>query len=78
MGELLISKGANLNAIDIGFQKKLILLLMKKTLIKERKFIKMKETPVFYAAKKYSQKMMKTLISKGADLTIVNNNIILN
>ena len=68
MGELLISKGADINAKDIIYQYIIVLLLIKMKQIKERNLNKKNYTPLHIAAEKDSNKMGEILISKGADI----------
>ena len=72
IGELLISKGADVNAKDIIYQitQKSFLIIMKQ--IKERNLNLNNRTPLHYAAKKDSNKIGELLISKGADINAKN------
>ena len=66
--ELLISKGADINAIDIIYQiiAKSFLIIMKQ--IKEKYLNKNNETPLHFAAQYDSNKIGELFISKGADI----------
>ena len=68
IGELLISKGADINAIDIFSQimAKSFLIIWKQ--IKERNLNKNNRTPLHIAVKKKLDKIGELLISKGADI----------
>ena len=68
MGELLISKGADINAKDIIYQYVIVLLLIKVKQIKERNLNKNNWTPLHIAAQEDSNKIGALLISKGADI----------
>ena len=72
MGELLISKGAIINAKDIIYQymNHFFLIILKQ--IKERNLNKNNKTPLHYAARNDSNKMGELLISKGADINAKN------
>ena len=61
VGELLISKGADINAKDIIYQ------IMGKQ-INEKNWNKNNEAPLHYAAEYDSIKIGELLISKGADI----------
>ena len=79
MGELLISKGADINAKNIVHQyiNSSFLIIMKQ--IKERNLNKNNKTPLHYAAYNDSNKIGEILISKGADINakdIIYQNII--
>ena len=68
IGELLISKGANINAKDIilsNYNKSFLIILEQ---IQERNLNKNNKTPLHYAAEKDSIKIGELLISKGADI----------
>ena len=68
IGELLISKGADINAKDIIHQyiNSSFLIIMKQ--IKERNLNKNNKTPLHWAASNDSVRMGELLISKGADI----------
>ena len=68
MGELLISKGADINAKDIIHQyiNSSFLIIMKQ--IKEKNLNTNNETPLHIAIEKNLDKMGELLISKGADI----------
>ena len=68
IGELLISKGANINAKNIIYQitKKAFLIILIE--IKERNLNKNNFTPLHIAAVNDSIKIGELLISKGADI----------
>ena len=68
MGELLISKGADINAKDIIHQyiNSSFLIIMKQ--IKERNLNKNNKTPLHSAAYEDSIKIGELLTSKGADI----------
>ena len=72
IGELLISKGADVNAIDIIYQImiKSFLIIMKQ--IKERNLNKNNWTPLHIAAENDSNKIGELLISKGADINAID------
>ena len=67
IGELLISKGADINAKDIIYQitKKSFLIIMKQ--IKERNLNKNNQTPLHIAVKNDSNEIGELLISQGVD-----------
>ena len=68
IGELLISKGADINAKDIIYQimEKSFLIILKQ--IKEKHLNTNNETLLYIAIKQGSIKMAELLISKGADI----------
>ena len=68
MGELLISKGADINAKDIIHQYMNLSFLIMEKQINERNFNRNKKTPLYFVAMKDSIKMGELLISKGADI----------
>ena len=79
VGEILISKGADINAKDIIHQNMNVLLLIINNQNKERNLNKNNQTPLHHAAEKDSDKMGEILISKGADINakdIIHQNII--
>ena len=78
MGELLISKGADVNASDIIYQNIIKLFLMIIKQFKERNLNKNNKTPLHYAASSWreSNKMIELLISKGADINAKTTDII--
>ena len=69
MLEILISKGADINARNIIYLKIKILFLIKVILHKLRKLNKKNKTPLHYAAENNSKEMIEVLISVGADIT---------
>ena len=69
MIELLILKGANLNAKGIIFLNRKILFLIKTIEYKERIFNKKNKTMLHYAAMGNSTEIGEFLISKGADIS---------
>ena len=78
MGELLISKGADINAIDFSDFNKISSFLIILKQIKERNLNKNNRTPLHYAANNGSNKIGELLISKGADINakdIISQNI---
>ena len=68
MVELLISKGADINAKDIIYLNILILFFIKIIWNKLRKLKKKNRTPLHVAAYSNSSKIIEILISKGADI----------
>ena len=68
MGELLISKGADINAKDIIYQNLIVLFLIMIIEIKERNLIENNNTPLHIALEKGLDKTGELLISKGADI----------
>ena len=68
IGELLISKGADIKAKDIIYLNMKILFLIKGISNKLRKLNKKNKTPLHYAAEKNSKEIGEILISKGADI----------
>ena len=68
MGELLISKGADINARDIIHQNMIVVLLIILIQIKERNLNKNNKTPLHIALENKSDKIGELLISKGADI----------
>ena len=72
IGELLISKGADINAIDIIYQITINTFLIILKQIKERNINKNKKTPLHFAASKDSNKIGELLISKGADINAID------
>ena len=70
IGELLISKGADINAKNIIHQNIFVLFLIMMIQIKGRNLNKNNYTPLHYAAEKDSIKMAELLISKGADVNV--------
>ena len=79
MGELLISKGADINAKDIIYQNAIPSFLIMIIQFKERNLNQNNETPLHRAAIHDSIKIGILLISKGADInakTIIYQNMI--
>ena len=68
IGELLISKGSDINAKSIIYQNIIVLFLIMVNQIKERNLNKNNWTPLHEAAYKDSNKIGEILISKGADI----------
>ena len=68
IGELLISKGADINAKDIISPNVKYSFFIMNIEIKERNLNKNNTTPLHYAAKNDSIKIGELLISKGADI----------
>ena len=68
MLELLISKGADINAKDEYYCKMQILLLVIWLLNNIRKFKKFQKTPLHIAVKFNFKEILIILISKGADI----------
>ena len=68
IGELLISKGADINAIDVKNQFIISLYLI--TIVKHylRKLKLRYFAPIHYATENNSKEMLELLISKGADI----------
>ena len=80
IGEILISKGANINTKDIIYLNFRILFLFNLISNKLRKLYKQNETPLHYVALNNSEEMLELLISKGADINskgIIYLNIII-
>ena len=80
IAELLISKGADINAKDIIYLNIIILFLIKITYNKLRKLTEKNKTPLHYAIKKSSKALGELLLSKGADINafdIIYLNILL-
>ena len=78
MGEILISKGADINAKTIIHSYIISSFLIKIKQIKERNLNKNNETPLHTALRNKSDKMGELLISKGADINardIIHQNI---
>ena len=67
IGELLIAKGADINAIDIIDQNIKILFLIKIILNKLRQLNKKNKTILYLTYQKSSKEMFEFLISKGAE-----------
>ena len=78
MGELLISKGADINAKDIIHQYIDSSFLISMKQIKERNLNKNNKTPLHVAAERNSDKIGELLISKGADINGIYYLIIFN
>ena len=72
IGELLISKGADINAKDIIYQitNKSFLIILKE--IKERNLNLNNRTPLLIALENKSDKIGEFLIAKGADINAKN------
>ena len=68
MLDLLISKGADINAKDIIYLNLKILFLIKEIWNKQRTFNKKNKTSLHYAAMYNSIESVEILISKGADI----------
>ena len=68
MCELLISKGADINAKNIIYWKIILLFKIKVIYNNQRKFNQQNGTPLHYAAEKNSKEIGELLISKGADI----------
>ena len=72
MLEILISKGADINAIDIIYLNILILFSIKWISNKWRKLNQKNWTPLHSAAENNSKEMLELLISKGANINAKN------
>ena len=70
MGEILILKGADINAKDIDHLKMRVLLWIKVIYYIERKFIKNNWAPLHYAAYENSKDIGDILIAKGAEVDV--------
>ena len=68
MAELLILKGADINAKDIIYSNIIVLFIIIIIQIKERNLFTNNKTPLHIAAEKDSIKVGELLISKGADI----------
>ena len=68
IGELLIAKGADINAKDNIEGNMVLFFLMKTILNKEKQLNKKNETPLHYAADNNAKEIGEILISRGADL----------
>ena len=80
MLEILISKGADINAKNIIYLIILILFFINTIWKKSRKLNKKNQTPLHMAAGKNSKEIGELLISKGADINakdIIYLNIII-
>ena len=78
IGELLISKGANINIELIIYQNKIYSFLIMNIEIKERNLNLNNKTPLHIALENKSDKIGEILISAGADINakdIINQNI---
>ena len=72
IGELLISNGADINAIDIVYLKIIVFFLMNIIDKKLRKLNRKNKTMLHYAAKGNSLWMVELQISKGADVNVID------
>ena len=72
IGELLISKGADINAKDIIYLNIRTLFLIKIILNKSQKLNKKNKTPLHIALEKNSKEIGEILISKGADINAID------
>ena len=72
IGELLISKGADVNAIDIIYLNILILFLIRTINNLWKQFHMKNQTPLHSAALNNSKEMSELLISKGADINAID------
>ena len=80
IGELLISNGANINAIDIIFLTMIVFFLSKTIDKKPRKLNRKNQTMLHYAAKGNAIWMGTKLLSRGVDIDaidIIYQNIII-
>ena len=68
IGELLISKGANVHAKLLSHQKRTIYFLIKVNKYLTRKLYKKNNTPLHLAAEKNSVEIAELLLSKGANI----------
>ena len=69
MLEILISKGANINAITVSYPKiNIILFFISIISFKWRKFNNKNKTPLHYAVQKNLKEISELLITKGADI----------
>ena len=69
---LLLKTGKYINAKDIIYLIIKILFLIKIISNKSRKLDQKKKTPLHYAALKNSKEMLEILISKGADINVID------
>ena len=76
IGELLISKGADINAKDILYRNINILFLINLIYSKQRKLNKKKSTPFHYASANNAKEMLELLVPKEADINGKNINLI--
>ena len=73
MLEILISKGADVNAKGINHQNIKLEFLIKILLNQWRKLNKKNKTPLHITAFKNSKEIGELLISKGADINAIDN-----
>ena len=74
MAELLILKGADINATLLSYQKRTIYLFIKVKKNLTKKFYKKKNTPLHIAAEQNSVEVADVLISKGANIDALTIN----
>ena len=72
IGELLLSKGANINSQDFDQQNLTKYLYKNELNATEGESKKMNRTPFYWAATNNSKEMVDLLISKGADFNLKN------
>ena len=70
IGELLIAKGADINAVAIIYLNIIILLIIITNFKKKRKLNLKNKTPLHWATWKNSKDMFNLLISKGANVNL--------
>ena len=70
MGQLLISKGADINATDIIYQRIIIIFLIRIIYNKLRKLNQKNLTPLHIAAKNNAPELGESMILKGAYLNV--------
>ena len=68
IGELLLSKGADVNAKTFHYSSILLIFLVKIIINSKRWFHKENDIPLHYAAMNNSKEIGELLISKGADI----------